>query len=143
MKLEQLARVHAIVRTIVPRHYDTEQVAVDVLTESWLNHIDNPTYQFIRNRCIDYLRHEKVEQRVLRDQRPPTSVGPQTTVETNQLVNALLSVLTNDERKAIYYRFNCDYTIAETASRMRLDPKLVRELLEVALYKMKQEVQHD
>lgn len=143
MTPQDLARVHAIVRRFVPRHFDTEQIAVDVLVESWANGVEIPTYVFIRNRCFDVLRSSQVEQRVMSAQRPEDSVGPQTDTETNDLVGYFMGVLDNLERRVVYLKFFADKPLAEIASALRRDPKDIREVLAVALYKMKQEIHHD
>lgn len=139
MDQSTLNRVTRIVRSILPSHFDTESIAMDILVESWSNQIDDPSYSFIRNRCIDELRDRSSESAHLEsashEPRPRSCVS---TPEDRDSIEFLTQVLTQPEKKAIYYRFQLELSQAEVAQRMNLAPASVRELVASAVYKMRE-----
>ncbi len=131
-----LKRVRSIVAQHLPRWYDIDSIAVEILLESWDNEVEKPSWGFIVQRCIDHVRANKREQGHLHNYLPSEPHEP--SVELLDQINELMKILSPIERKVIFYRFYLELPIAETAKRMRVDVTLVRETLSQALFKMKQ-----
>lgn len=143
MDLPTLNRVLRTVRSILPSHFDTESIAMDILIESWSNQIIDPAYSFIRHRCLDAARSSRREHEVLVEaaeinksiDSPDDSIPAD---DRDMMLNYLTSVLDSPERKAIFFRFYLDLSTLDISARMALDPSQVRELLASAIYKMKE-----
>ncbi len=138
--LADLRRVHGIVRSMVPHHFDTENLAVDILIESCSKHHPEPAIVFIRNRCNDYLRVRGREAEVTQDyarHNEPT-IDPEVDAGKLRVVKTLMAVLSPQERKIVWYRFYCDTSTSEIARVTELPVNVVREVLSQALFKMKQ-----
>jgi len=145
--IAELRRIESTVRRLLPRYYDHESLAVDILIESHLKGYDHPTTTFIRNRCYDAANHETTEQRariksqMFADQHHNSSEPEDADDDSANRadVSDLIKVLGPLERKLIFYRFYLDLPIAEIARRLELNVNVVREQLTQALYKMRQE----
>lgn len=139
MDQSTLNRVTRIVRSILPSHFDTESIAMDILVESWSNKIDEPSYSFIRNRCIDQFRDLSTELSHLKSASHEARPRPHmSSPEDRDSVDFLTQVLTQPEKKAVYYRFQLDLPLTEVAKHMSLTPASIRELVASAVYKMRE-----
>ena len=138
LTLDDLARVHSIVRQHLPPSYDREDIAVDILIESWTNHQPRPSWGFIRNRCIDMRRSHNKELGLIHD-KSTHSPATQPPGHDAQEIATLVRVLDPWERKLIYYRFYQDLPLPEIAKRLSCSLDRVRNTLSAALYKMKEE----
>ncbi len=137
--LLDLRRVHGLVRSFVPPHVDSEDLAVEILIESWSKGHTQPSWSFIRHRCLDNLQAASRELEVMKDKSThEPEFSPDDELDQKLLVNALVSVLSPLEKKVVWYRFYMDLSTNDIASRAKLPLTSVRELLAQALFKMKQ-----
>lgn len=132
------ALINSVIRTVrgfVPRHYDYEGLALDILFESWSNGVPVPSRDFIRNRCYDQLRREKNELTcaTVPEPEPPDDSAP----TRNALVGSLMMTLSPEERKVIWHRFYAGRSLADCATALRIPVEMVRQILEASLYKMR------
>lgn len=134
-----LARVNSIVAQHLPPSYDRENLASDILIESWTNGQPQPSWGFIRNRCIDLQRSQGREKTSMRDKltHPPLTPLPDDHVPDE--LNHLTKVLDAWERKVIYHRFYLDLTLESIAKHLSCPLDRIRNTLAGAIYKMQQE----
>ena len=143
MEASDLERVTRIAQRFLPRGMDYEGIAMDVLIESWLNQVEQPSRSFIRNRCWDALRKLQSELRANEALalKTPTDHGSGTEkVDLNNLMTKITSVLTSDEKKLIWYRFYMGLKIPEIAQKIGIRRSKAYVMLSEALYKMRQEL---
>lgn len=143
MEASDLERVTRIAQRFLPRGMDYEGIAMDVLIESWLNQVEQPSRSFIRNRCWDALRKLQSELRANEALalKTPTGHGSGTEkVDLNNLMTKITSVLTSDEKKLIWYRFYMGLKIPEIAQKIGIRRSKAYVMLSEALYKMRQEL---
>lgn len=134
--LADLARVLRIVKYLLSPQFDRESIASDILVESWTNGLPEPSYTFIRQRCINCIRSRAQEQRAMRD---TTLHPPESTEDTPRPdITQLTSVLDNRERQVIAYRFWLSLTIAEIAERLNCGTTQVQTIIAGALHKMRE-----
>lgn len=139
--LADLRRVHGIVRSFVPHHHDTENLAVDILLESWSKNHTHPAFVFIRNRCYDAMRAQGREIKVIHDaalHHEHSHSDPEVEQGRLNVVKTLMAVLSPLERKVVWYRFYCDAPTVEIARCVSMQVQDVREVLSQAIFKMKQ-----
>ena len=94
-----MERVTRIARRFLPRGMDYENVAMDVLIESWMNKVEQPSRSFIRNRCWDALRRLQSELKAnesLALKAPVEHGSGIKKVDFNNLMTKITSVLTSD-----------------------------------------------
>ena len=138
-----MERVTRIARRFLPRGMDYENVAMDVLIESWLNKVEQPSRSFIRNRCWDALRRLQSELKAnesLALKAPVEHGSGIRKVDFNNLMTKITSVLTSDEKKLIWYRFYMGLKIPEIAQKIGIRRSKAYVMLSEALYKMRQEL---
>lgn len=131
-----LKRVRSIVAHHLPRWYDIDSIAVDILLESWDNDVEKPSWGFIVQRCIDQVRAHDREHGHLQQYQP--AENHDISVDLLDQVNEIMKILNPLERKVVFYRFYLELSIADTAKRLRMDVNVVRETLTQAIFKMKQ-----
>jgi len=141
--LPTLNRVLRTVRSILPAHFDTESIAMDILIESWSKNVPDPAYSFIRHRCLDAARNLRREHEVLTEAaeilRTDSSPGDSIPADDcDMMLNYLTAVLDSQEKQAIFYRFYLDLSTVDISLRMSTNAPRVRELLASAIYKMKE-----
>lgn len=140
MDQETVNRVTATAKSYLPKHLDHEDIAIEICLESWQNGIEHPSRQFIYQRCIDAIRKDKAEARALTHvvpETPRTEEEDEDTTDKEALVGTLIMILSTQERKAIWYRFYKGLSIADVAHEMSMPINRLRELLEVAIFKMR------
>lgn len=135
-----LTRTLTIICRFLPPSFDREQLAIDILMESWLNSHPCPSPQFIHHRCIDALRHRAKErqvttERALAQDRGFVEPSPHSCDELTKLTKCLTPL----EKKIIALRFHMDMTVDETAHHTKLSPDALRLHIQRALYKMRKE----
>ena len=138
-----MERVTRIARRFLPRGMDYENVAMDVLIESWMNKVEQPSRSFIRNRCWDALRRLQSELKANESLalKAPVDYGSGIKkVDFNNLMTKITSVLTSDEKKLVWYRFYMGLKIPEIAKRLAIRKNKAYGMLAEALYKMRQEL---
>jgi len=136
-----VTRVIAIAKRYLPQGIDYENIAIDILLESWQNGIEQPARMFIRNRCYDAIRRMKSElqanEGAFRDKK---LVYPDLKeVETQDLMDKLTSVLSMMEKKAIWYRYYMDLSVSDIGAKLGVGKNRASVLLTEALFKMRQE----
>lgn len=126
------------VRRILGPGHDHEDIAIEIVFESWQARLERPSLRFIRWRCLDIIRHLKGENHMIENvAREPHEEGDPSP-ETIDQVNRLMRCLSTQEKKAIWYRFYQDMTIREIADQMHLPPAVISQTLHAAIYKMRQ-----
>lgn len=134
----EFTRAHGIVKRFLPASYDTENITMEVLLESWKNAVFRPSRAFIQNRCIDSIRVQNRERAFRQDlQRQPQWHTPKG-VERKDQVEVLVGVLTPLERQLIWFRFYAGLSVRETSKETGMPVVKVRELLAGALFKMRE-----
>lgn len=141
MSLGDLNRVITIVKHFLPPSYDTESIALDILMASWENDYPVPSQFYIKSRCLNILRDHKKELEIMERKSHEPNHPVDENPEAKSEVDKAIAVLDNRERKVIYYRFYADYTMEVIAAKMGLSLLVVRQLLQGALYKMRQEIE--
>lgn len=143
MDQEELDRVLRIVRKLSPKHLDTEELAIEILTTSWINGIDHSSFPFIRHKVLNAVRddHTRREKDTLslycKEIKMVDGHGEVDTVETLARVTPILS---RAERTAIWYRFYLELSLQEIANRMRLSAPRVSGLIHEGLLRMRKEL---
>lgn len=130
-------RVNHQVRRILPRHLDAENVAIEIIFESWMNNVEAPSVNFIRHRCYDAMRKSLIDTRTSR-RFPRSLVTRDIPPDDSDHISKLMRSLSLDERKIIWYRFYQGLSRSEIASKLKLSVNVVREVLIAALFKMRQ-----
>ena len=134
-----LKRVTTQVRAFVPRSYDHELIAMDILFESWTNKINHPTTGFVRRRCIDAMRKDTRERKLVEKMGVTKDANrEQQDIQDRDQINQLVRVLDPFERKIVWYRFYQDMPLVEIAESVSQDVNVIRETLLSAIFKMKQ-----
>ena len=126
------------VRRTLPRSFDSEDIAVEILIESWSKGVLQPSLEFVRQRCIDKLRSRKRETKYQALVRATQHHVAPPEVEQKDEVEVLVKVLTPLERKIIWYRYYLGISVRETAEKIRLPVNRVSRGLEMALFKMRE-----
>lgn len=140
LNLSDLRRVLTIVRRHVPRHLDTESIATDILIESWIKGHPTPSTGFIYNRCVDHLRVQVRENTYLNAPHPAQIDDPSESLDTSDLVNSLMTVLSPNEKRIIWYRFFREPPLSDTgiANKLEMPLREVQGVVAQALFKMRQ-----
>lgn len=137
LNLATFERVHAMVRRILKPSFDTENLAMEILLESWEK--GHEVHLLVRNRCYDLLRRSQKEKAVMQVPRPRSNDTDQDPASDQRLdVGQLVRVLNTQERKLIFYRYYLDLSLREIARRHGLDVNKVREILASAIFKMRE-----
>jgi len=141
METEDLERVIRIARRRLPRGMDYENVAMDVLIESWQNKVEKPSVRFIKNRCWDAIRRMKVELRANEGlaQKTEEHDKEEKKVDHNDLMTKLTKNLTSMEKKVIFYRYYQELGVEEVGKKVGLGKTKAYQTLTEALYKMREE----
>ena len=142
MDTADLVHVTQLVRRFLPPGVDYENVAMDVVLASWTTGHDIPSRGFVKNRCWDALRKRRTELeanegRSLQSQSSPDGSDE---VDFNNLMTKLVKDLSVEERKIIWYKFWPGLKVPEIAKRLGLGKARTYQLLNEALYKMRQEI---
>ncbi len=107
MHLETLAKIKSMVESyLLPNVYDTEAIAVDIFIELFVKKM-HPSWVFIRNRCIDQIRHQtKIDFKSI-DELDRITERKDTSVNTTELVDLLIANtrLSPEEKKIIYLAY--------------------------------------
>lgn len=143
MDAADLERVIRITKTFLPTEMDYESIAMDTLLESWQNGIEQPSRGFIKNRCWDALRKRRTELTAnegLSMYSPDETHSALEGVDFDNLMTQLVSSLSVDERKVIWYRFFGGYSVADTAKKLDFSKGKVYVMLTESLFKMRQEI---
>lgn len=135
LSLVTFERVHRSVKRILNPSFDTENLAMEVVLESWTNGHAEPSWSFIRHRCYDLLRRSQKEKEVMQVPRPKANEDLH---DAEREVSYLMKVLNNQEKKLIFYRYYLDLTLRAIAERQGMDVNKVREVLTSAVYKMRE-----
>jgi DNA-directed RNA polymerase specialized sigma24 family protein len=132
-------RVTRIVYGVLNASFDRDSVVMDILFESWRNQVDEPSRAFITHRCRDAVRFRTRETRKLKasmfeltDEKNHTDVA-----QVEQRIDKLMKILSNFEKKVVWYRFYAELSIADTAQQVNSSVSHVRETLSGALFKMR------
>lgn len=143
--LKELNRVITLARGFLPRSFDVETLALDILMECWHNNCTRPSLSMIKYRCIDLIRQKALEERKLKhyaklrgEQHEPSILN---NLNNSLQVESLVEVLDPQERKLIALRFYVGLSIKKIAEQIRLSEQTVREILTGALYKMRLEAE--
>jgi DNA-directed RNA polymerase specialized sigma24 family protein len=132
-------RVLGHVQHHLPSHYDREQIALDILVESWLNDQPLPTSNFIHHRCIDAARSQQKESQVMRElSRRVFDAAPEHPTDARERVAKLVKCLDPVEKRAIAFRFYMDMPVAEAAKQCKMPEDAFRLVIQRALYKMRE-----
>jgi DNA-directed RNA polymerase specialized sigma subunit len=136
----QLKRILAIVTCYTPPYIDRENITIDILLESWSHRIEQPSLEFIKNRCFNSIREQKLNQKsVLKKVKEAFQrQTQQQEIQDHDEVNMLTQCLNNLEKKVIIYRFYQDMSIKEISDTLKLPVLQISELLQGALYKMRE-----
>lgn len=141
LSLSTLHSIEAQVRQHLDPSYDREAIAMDLLLESWTEGVPFPSRNVIHFRCIDYARRRYKELDMNRDRTEHFDATPGDDPFPAQVINRLVpQVLSPDERRIVFFRFYADLSLAECGRRLGWTLQRVRETLEGALYKMRQEI---
>ena len=143
MNTADLIRVTQLVRRFLPPGVDYENVAMDVVLESWTKGHDIPSRGFVKNRCWDALRKRRTELKAnegLFIRSPDETQGDLEGVDFDNLMTKLVHGLSVDERKVIWYRFYLGSSVAEIAKKMDIGKGKVYIMLAESLFKMRQEI---
>lgn len=126
------------VKHLVPPQVDYEDLALEILFTSWLNKIEVPSLEFIRQRCFNAIRNAKLEH-VKIQHEPKTMIEPdiQPEIETRDEVQMLVSILSPTEKKLIWYRFYQELTLEEISKQTKIPLNLCRDTIQLALHKMR------
>lgn len=139
LSLYHLKRVQDRVSHHLPNYYDREQIALDILIESWLNGQPLPTFDFIKHRCIDVARLKQRESQIMNDLSHRThSTTHEPTTDARERVAKLIRCLNPQEKQAIAYRFYMDLPVAEAAQQCRMPEDTFRVLIQRCLHKMRE-----
>lgn len=137
---ETFSRVCRLTKRLVPRE-DYEELAAEIISESWANDVPQPSQRFVRQRAINVIRRSALETRT----RERASAQPQRDLDSvpaiaarQELVEQLLLALSPTERKLIHARFFLGKTYEEIATAFRLDVMFVSQSIATALYKMRE-----
>lgn len=136
LTLATFERVHKMVKRFLNPSFDTENLAMEVVLESWTNDHPEPSWSFVRNRCYDLLRRSQKEKEIMALPRPETT-SKELDPGMKDQVNQLMKILNNEERKLIFFRYYLDLTLREIAERQAMPINKVREVLTSAVYKMR------
>ena len=140
---DDILRVRSILRLYCPVHFDLDQMALDIIVESWSNGYPKPSWRFIKNRAIDALRSQQVEDNALGKLQQTEEHDARIDIDQNDLLNRLTKVLTRSEGEIIYLRFYENYSLREIAKRINRTERDISETLAIALYKMRQASEGD
>ena len=130
-------RTLRIVRGYLHRSFDSEDIAIGILLESWGNSIPHPTRTFIQQRCTDHMRARKRDLLVLSELKPEETTSSDA-IDRRDEVSVLVKVLSPLEQKLIWYRFYLDIPMREIAASTKVPLNRVRRVLWVALFKMRE-----
>ncbi len=141
VEIADVNRVILIAKHFLPPGVDYENIAIDILMESWQNGIEQPARMFIRNRCYDAMRRMKSELKANEAafKERPKGYSADKEVETQDLMDKLTSVLNLLEKKAIWYRFYMDLSVLDIGAKLGVGKNRASVLLTEALFKMRQE----
>lgn len=142
METKDIERVIKIARRFLPPKLDVENIALDVLIESWQNGVEQPSVSFIRNRCYDAMRKDKLDLKIKEtfvQTHSEETAGDQQSVEESDLMTKLTSVLTTEQKKLIWYRFYQELSLKQIGEKIGLSPNCVSEIIKEALFRMRQE----
>lgn len=141
MNQESVNRVVALVRRFSSKTTDHEDLAIEILFESWTNHVEEPSVQFVRYRCIDAMRKASRSKRAdevsSRQHHEVSMPQEQETSDTQGIVDGLMRSLSPFERKVVWHRIYAERTLEDTACELKVSVKIVRETFENAVYKMR------
>jgi len=141
VEIADVKRVITLAKYFLPAGVDYENIAVDILLESWQNGIEQPARMFIRHRCYDAMRRIKSElkanERAFKER--PVGYDGGDEVETQDLMDKLTHVLTILEKKAIWYRYYMDLSVSDIGVKLGVGKNKASVLLKEALFKMRQE----
>lgn len=130
-------RTLQIVRSCLPHSFDSEDICIGILLESWSNNVLRPTRNFIQQRCIDQLRARKIENSMLDELRfRQKDSHPEVNYKAD--VSTLIKVLSPLEQKLIWYRFYLAVPMREIAKKTGVPLNRVRRILWVALFRMRE-----
>lgn len=134
-----LKRVLGHVQHHLSPHFDREQIALDILIESWLNDQPLPTSNFIKHRCIDAVRLKQKESQIMQElSRRSVDTSPERPTDARERVAKLVKCLDPLEKRAIAYRFYMDLPVAEAAAQCRMPEDAFRILIQRCLHKMRE-----
>ena len=142
MDAADITRVVGYARRFLPPEADHENIAMDILLESWLKGHEKPSRTFIKNRCWDALRRRRTELQANEGHsfKTPESSPDQTgEVDFDNLMTKLVKNLSVDERRAVWYKFYQGLKVPEMSRRMGIGKAKAYNVLKEALYKMRQE----
>jgi len=145
MDTADLIRVTNLVQRFLHSGVDYENVAMDIILESWQKGHYVPSRSFIKNRCWDALRKHRTELKAneglsLRTKSCPNGAHD---VEFDNLMTKLVRNLSADERRLVWYRFWLSLKVPEISKRMGLGRARTYAMLGEVLYKMRQEIGND
>jgi len=138
--LDDLRRVHSMVKRQLPAYLDREDIAVGILIESSLNGHSRPSYHFVRNRCIDVLRKLETERSTIALQPlEPAYVHEDESAQQDN-IDYLVGVLSPTEKRLVWYRFFRDppLSVSAIAQVIKMPVPSVQGILAQALFKMRQ-----
>ncbi len=127
-----------LVRRTLPPSYDHEDIAVEILLESWGNRVWKPSQAFIRQRCIDKIRARQREQRYCEEKQRSPPVYSSSSVEVRSQIGLLVRDLSPLEKRVIWYRYYHGASVRETAEQLGLPVNKTREILRVILFRMRE-----
>lgn len=139
-----IKRVLSIVTCYTPPYLDRENITMEIIFESWEHRIEDPSLGFIKNRCFNIMRQLGVNKRgtlkKLLEDHQRTKLKPTATENSQdqEEVNMLTKVITTEEKKVIWYRYYQDMTVKEISDTMKLPLLTVSEMLQAALFKMRE-----
>lgn len=140
----EISRVTRIVRRLVPRHIDAEDIAIDIVVKSWSSGVEHTPYGFIRMRVYSRMRTVRRDQeRMLKAYREKPPVSSDDQLDASSVVERAMQVLTRRQKEAILYYFFIELTMTEIAKRMKISTSAVSLLINHGLEKMRKEFKND
>lgn len=140
---DDLKRVLRQVTYTLNHTFDREQIAIDILTQSWLSGHPQPSNQFIRHRCLNEARARRAENEAMTHLQttPSTLQDEPDSTDTSTLkdrVNELVKCLDAPEKKCVALRFYMDLSAEDAAKQLEMNVTAFRLTIHRALYKMRE-----
>jgi len=148
IKQRELDYVIRVLHRLIPKVEDCEDIAIEIVTASWLANLRRPSRKYIKYRAIDFLRKCEAEKRNetlygLRAARKEVVYPSETKkVQQEDLLSSLKSTLTREEKAAIWYYYYLELNMRETANRMNKSLATVSRLINSGIHKMSDTYKH-